>query len=109
MSNATKFLTRCAVGLTLAGSAGATFVAGAGSALAPDVVRVTSGLGSGVRSTPGYYVNTATPTQVLLWTSEFSGGSPLPAVGTPCSSAGLLPGAVTKQVIVAFHSLRACR
>ena len=99
-----------AVALAVVVAAFGAWFHGAGSALAPDVVRVPSGLGSTKgNSATGYWITSNVQTTVLNWPSDPTGGTNLPAVGTPCSNTSLLPGQVTTKVIIKSLLNRKCQ
>jgi hypothetical protein len=93
----------CAAVVVLAGSAGGTFLANTGTALAPEPAQLTQSL-SGTTGATGaaVYVNTQQQTQVVKWPSTYTAtANPLPP-GTPCSTGALAAGAVTSKVIQAL-------
>jgi hypothetical protein len=99
-----------AVALTLAGSAGATFLAGAGSALAPEPAKLvgTTPVSYNGQVGPAAYLS-GTATKIVRWPSSGQAnrdGSP--AAGQPCTTIYLAPGSTTTKVIVALGSSRLC-
>jgi hypothetical protein len=90
----------CAVALTLAGSAGATFLSGAGTALAPEPAKLVASLSGGTGATAaGVYVNTQAKTSVVLWGTSSVYAPNGPAAGTPCSPGYLAANSQTTMVI----------
>jgi hypothetical protein len=70
------------------------------TALAPGPADLKAPLtGSTGATADAVFVNTGTPTRVLLWSSTFVPGGTYPA-GTPCSTYGLSAGERTTKVIV---------
>ena len=92
----------------LAGSAGGTFLAGAGTALAPEPAMLTADLsGSNGATAAALYSNTNVGTSVVKWPKSYTYG-PWLAAGTPCNDVDLPPGAVVTSVIVATGNYRKC-
>lgn len=93
-------------GLTLAAGlvGGAVLVAGAGTTSAPEPANLGAGLGAwGGATAAATFVYSQTPTTVVNWTgSSWSAASWL-AVGTPCSTGPLPPGATTTKTIQAQY------
>lgn len=92
----------------MAGSAGGTFLAGAGTALAPEPAQLTQSLigGNGV-SAAAYYVNTSSQTKVVRWPGTWTANTTLNA-GTPCSTVELAAGAEATRTIQANGNYRKC-
>ena len=91
-------------------SAGGVWLAGAGTALAPEpaVVKDYAYLsGSDGATAAAYYVDTAVETGVVKWPGYYK-YNPNLAAGTPCSPYDLGPWATTSRVIQAMGSYRKC-
>lgn len=94
--------------VVMAGSAGGTFVATSGSALAPEPARLTASLSGGNgAAAAAYYVNTDQPTNVVKWPGTYLYNTTL-APGTPCSPYDLAEGAEAMRVIQATGNYRKC-
>ena len=85
----------------LAGSAGGTMLADAGTALAPEPAQLTQSM-TGPNSASAIYISTNTPTTVrYVGTSVIY--APTLAVGTPCTTYWPVPaGTVTGKVVQAY-------
>jgi hypothetical protein len=107
--NIKRMLGTSAIAVTLAASAGATFLAGAGTALAPEAATLRETLRPVGYPSIATYVD-GTPATIIRWPASASAnhdGSP--AAGQPCTtnpSMGL--NSQTKQVIVVSGSTRLC-
>ncbi len=87
----------------------AIFIAGAGTALAPEPARLRAPLTDTVGAiADAYWVNTTTSTTVVRATSSYRYWSPAPPAGTPCSTTTLEAGQQTSKVIVASGNYRKC-
>lgn len=86
----------------MAGSAGGTMLADAGTALAPEPARLTQSLGQTSSMASAVYVNTNAATSVrYIGTSIIY--APTLAVGTPCVTIRPVPvGTVTGKVVQAY-------
>jgi hypothetical protein len=94
--------------VVMAGSAGGTFLATSGSALAPEPARLTAELtGSNGSSGAAYYINTNQQTNVVKWPGTYMYNTTL-APGTPCSPYDLAEGAEATRVIQATGNYRKC-
>jgi hypothetical protein len=99
-----------AVVLILLGSACGTWLAGAGSALAPEPAKLvgTTALSQTGQIGPAAYLS-GSPTKIVRWPSSAAANSDgSPAAGQPCTTTYLAPGASTMKVIVAAGSSRLC-
>jgi hypothetical protein len=92
----------------LAASAGGVWLAGAGTALAPEPAQLTAGLagGSGA-SAAAVFVNTKVETKVVKWPSTWTANTTL-AAGTPCSPTDLAVGQEVTRFIQASGNYRKC-
>lgn len=95
-----------AVVASLALTATASLMLTAGTASAPEPVRLTQELGSSSGFAPGYYTVSTASTTVLNWPGTWTPGSV--AAGTPCSTTYLPAGATTDKVIYAYGNYRKC-
>ncbi len=92
----------------MAGSAGGTMLADAGTALAPEPARLTAPLSGSTGATgAAYYVNTSLETTVKKWPSSYM-YAPNLAPGTPCSPTDLAAWVETSRVIQATGNYRKC-
>lgn len=103
----TRILATAVLALSAFASAAGVWVAGAGTALAPEPAFLTQDLGGSTGTmASAYYANTSTPTNVIKWPGTWTAGSV--AAGTPCSTFNLDSGAETTTVIVANGHYRKC-
>ena len=92
----------------LAVSAGGTFLANAGTALAPEPAMLTADLvGSNGSTAAALGVDTNVRTDVVKWPKSYTYG-PWLAAGTPCSNIDLSANQVTSSVIQATGNYRKC-
>ena len=90
----------------MAVSAGGTFLAQAGTALAPEPAHLTAALDLGATTAAAYYVSSNQQTTVFKWPATYTAGT-VPA-GTPCSPVDLAAGQETARVIQATGNYRKC-
>lgn len=87
--------------------AGASWTFNPASALAPQPADLWTPLSATLGSTASAYVVQQYPSTVLLWPATWTSGTSI-AVGTPCSTYGLPPGARPTKRIEGSGSLRRC-
>jgi hypothetical protein len=93
----------------MAGGAGGTLLAGAGTALAPEPAQLTGPFGSASHGSTAEarFVNTNVETTVVKWPGSWTASTTL-APGTPCSTVELAPGEVATRTIQATGNYRKC-
>lgn len=99
-----------AVALTLAVSAGVTFLAGAGTALAPEPAKLVGSTAVSYtgQTGPAQYLSGTTTTIVRWPTTGSANADGSPRAGQPCATTYLAPGATTTKVIRVSGSSRNC-
>lgn len=105
MSKIKRILGLAAVTVTALACAGGVWLAGAGTALAPEPAKLKVSLsGSSGATAAAILVNSAVSTNVVKWPGSSSAATSsgfLPAIGTPCSTTLASAGSETDSVIVA--------